>query len=810
MRKLITVDPLLEPFDQEYHFDASPWPARWVGPAEPVARGPIVLAFRRTFDVPAATRVLLHVTADERYELFLDGTRIGRGSERGDADNWFYETYDEPLAAGPHVLVAQVWSLGEHAPIAQLSVRPAFLLLAQGGPADALSTGVAAWDACELAGYTFTPPVPGAAGVGARTCIDGTRFPWGFDHGADALPWRPAAVIGPATIKRLAGDASTPWKLRPATLPAMAEATRHVGVARHVAAAASLDALQGAVVRQRDSIPAEAAAWTALLGGGGGPPVTVPRRTVRRVIVDLGDYYCAYGDLVLTGGHGALVRTLWAESLYLPPPGGDHHDPPRDKGDRDQVDGKIFVGTGGSFLADGGTRRTFTPLWWDAGRYVAVDVVTADEPLTVESYTLRTDGYPLDPVATFDAADARLPAVVPIALRALQMCSHETYMDCPYYEQLQYVGDSRLEVLTTYAVAVDARLPRKAVALFDASRGPDGWTTSRYPSRSWQRIPPFSLWWVCMVHDHALWRDDPAFVADRMPGVRAVLDAARRCVNADGLFDCPPGWNFVDWVSGHGWSKGIPPGGTGDFGVKGPVNWQAVIAFRLGAELETLAGAPDLAARHAATADRIAAAADAAFWDAPRGLLADDAQHRRFSEHSQCLAVIAAGLDAPRRDRALATALAAPPDALAGSTIYFTHYLFEACRLAHRPDGILDRMSLWFDLARRGLRTTPESPEPSRSDCHAWGAHPVFHFHATLLGVRPATAGFRTVRIEPQLGPLAWAKGSMPHPAGGTITCDLTQSAGRLAGHVRLPPGLAGELIANGTARRIGPGVHRL
>ena len=42
-----------------------------------------------------------------------------------------------------------------------------------------------------------------------------------------------------------------------------------------------------------------------------------------------------------------------------------------------------------------------------------------------------------------------------------RLCAHETYMDCPYYEQLQYDGDTRLELLTTYAMTRDDRLNRR-------------------------------------------------------------------------------------------------------------------------------------------------------------------------------------------------------------------------------------------------------------------------------------------------------------------------------------------------------------
>jgi len=45
----------------------------------------------------------------------------------------------------------------------------------------------------------------------------------------------------------------------------------------------------------------------------------------------------------------------------------------------------------------------------------------------------------------------------------------ETYMDCPYYEQLQFIMDTRLQMLFTYAVSRDARLAKKALVRAIAS-----------------------------------------------------------------------------------------------------------------------------------------------------------------------------------------------------------------------------------------------------------------------------------------------------------------------------------------------------
>ncbi len=106
------------------------WPAFWVH-CPSATNPPLVTAYRLRFAIDAAVKARLHVSADERYELFLDGQRIGRGSERGNFEHWFYETYETHLAAGEHVLVARVWSLGDFSPLAQFSRRPGFLLAAE-------------------------------------------------------------------------------------------------------------------------------------------------------------------------------------------------------------------------------------------------------------------------------------------------------------------------------------------------------------------------------------------------------------------------------------------------------------------------------------------------------------------------------------------------------------------------------------------------------------------------------------------------------------------------------------------------------
>ncbi len=758
------------------------WPCRWISIPDGDDR-PLVVAYRCGFALEDEERVRIHVTADERYELFLDGRRVGRGPERGDPANWFYETYDLEFAAEEHVLVARVWSLGPRlAPAAQASLRHGFLLSPQSERHLALlGTGVAGWRARRLGGYRFVRPER-AAMTGPRVEVEGSRFDWGFEAG-EGEGWEDVETLQPGVNGFRAWTAAGRHLLKPATLPPMVDERRLTGRAVFVSRPDSA-ATEPVKVSLRDDLQEEHRQWTQVLQGRGS--VTVPAGARRRVIVDLGDYCCAYPELILTGGAGGAVRIHWAEALC-----GNPSAPARTKGNRDEFMGKHFVGVGDTFHPDGGEGRVFETLWWRAGRYLEVYCEAGDEALEVEQIAVRETRYPMENQGTIECSDQRWDAIVPIMARGLQMCSHETYMDCPYYEQLMYVGDTRLEVLSTYAVTRDDRLPRKAIRMFDASRIPEGLTACSYDGRGKSLIAPFSLWWVAMIWDYAQWRDDAEFVRAAMPGARGVIDYFLKCRNSDALVEAPRGWNFMDWVNDEGWTCGAPP--DGQRGVSALVNWQFVLALDRMIDLEELADEPELAARCRRLASQQAAACQEAFWDEGRGLFADTLDHRCFSEHAQCLALLSECLPEEQAER-VADGLVSATD-LSRATIYFSFYLLEALARTARMDAFYDRLEEWFRLPDRGFKTTYEvAPNGTRSDCHGWGAHPLWHYHATILGVRPAAAGFRRVRVEPRLGPLRRASGRLPHPRG-FVQADLSVGHGSLTGTVVLPEGVTGEFV---------------
>jgi hypothetical protein len=78
-----------------------------------------------------------------------------------------------------------------------------------------------------------------------------------------------------------------------------------------------------------------------------------------------------------------------------------------------------------------------------------------------------------------------------------------------------------------------------------------------------------------------------------------------------------------------------------------------------------------------------------------------------------------------------------------------------------------------------------------------------------VAGIEPAAAGFRRVRIAPNMGWLERITAAMPHPKG-EIRVDLRRRAGRLAGEVDLPPETSGEFQWAGSSQKLTPGANRI
>jgi alpha-L-rhamnosidase len=302
------------------------------------------------------------------------------------------------------------------------------------------------------------------------------------------------------------------------------------------------------------------------------------------------------------------------------------------------------------------------------------------------------------------------------------------------------------------------------------------------------------------VPDYWMHRDAPEYVRGFLPGIRSVLGWFERRIDETGMVGPMPWWPFVDWA--QGWDRGVPPGGAD--GHSTVVSLLFVYALERAADLEERLGVPGLAGHDRTLAKQVRDAVRSRAWDPARGLFRDRPDGNAYSQQANVMAILTDAV-APADQKAVMERVLSDKT-LTQSTYYFSFYQLEALRKAGLGERYVDQLAPWRGMLDLGLSTVPETPEPTRSDSHAWSAHPNVGLLATVLGVRPAEPGFKRVRIAPHLGPLQRAEGRVPHPRGEIVVRLLRAEDGGIRGEVTLPAGVDGVLEWRGQEISLRPG----
>jgi hypothetical protein len=736
------------------------WPAQWI--AHPTASNYDfgVYHFRRNFELTELPQELIvNISADNRYRLMVNGKFVVAGPSRGDLLHWRFETVDIApfLQSGKNTIAALVWNYGEHRAVYQISLQTAFVLQADQAAFQHLNTD-GNWLVQQSEAYT---PLVEAAGrlrtylvTGPRLKIDGDKYLWGWEKTTfDDTGWAAAKTIRNA--KPLGNGTEFHWELVPRTIPLNYE-------------------VEDTPIQLRNGKET-----TAFMAEGSR---IIPANSTVHFLLDQTYLTNAYPYLQVSQGAGSEIKLEYGESLF---------NSDGSKGNRDEIENKDIRGYYDIFLPDGGPQRVFTTPWYRVWRYIKMSITTGDKPLLLEHFTSRQTGYPFEEKASFTANYPRIDKVWEVGWRTAMRCAGETYVDCPYYEQLQYVGDTRIQALISLYVSGDDRLMRKAIQEFDDSRLSNGLTMSRYPSASGQIIPPYSLFWINMVHDYWMHRPDEDFVRSMLPGVRSVLDWHLEQIDAGtGLLGQTPFWNFVDWAGEWPWDPvmrigGVPPTGGGS----SILSLQLVYALQAGIELLEHFGEDHLATQYQERAAGLRTEVMERCWDQSRMLISDTPAKETFSQHANIMGVLTDAI--PMTDQAVVLEKIRTDEAVVATTFYYRFYLMQALFKTGLGNDYLQELQPWFDMLDLGLTTFAEKPDPTRSDCHAWSASPNYDLLATVAGIRPAAAGFEVVSIQPNPGSLEAFEASMPHPRG-TITVSYSRPKGKDTFTVVLPEGVTG------------------
>ncbi len=803
--------------------------------------------FRRRFQMLSLpARATLALFVDGRYQLSINGVRVGRGPARSDPHHPRVDQYEvgPHLRAGENVLGVLVHVYGTDTSWYE-TVRggwqPVFgdgalwcVVHFDGAQALADLTSDTDWRAHECLAWERDVPRVNF-GLGFVEVHDARAMPldWAAP-GFDDVAWdhvRILSVGGGPPDAPFGGQRVTPFPtLLAREIPHLIETPiapcrvvhafgvapqPELGVGRRIYEEPRLELPNGSI-RDQDALLTSDERVTLVR--------TPPDRDVA-LLLDFGRIHSGHPFVELDARGGEVVELAAAECAVGEWAGAADHelrlDPARAHGSH------LF-----RYVARPGFQR-FERFEWTAVRWVQLTVRDAPEGLAIRHVGSLYTRYPAEARGRFECSDPRLGTLWEVGRYTLQQCMHDGWEDCPSREQRQWLGDATVEFLVAQAAfGPSANVLNRQFLLHAAeSQRPDGLTQMFAPGDHRTNailIPDWTLQWILNAEQHWLYSGDLETIEEIFPAMERALAWFELHRGPSGLVADLPHWNFIDWAA------------VGRRGEAATTNALLVGALRAAGRLARALESARAARRYDARARAMATALNARHWDARRGVYVDEvdpatgARDPRVSQHANAALVLFGVAPSERwgsmldyvMDPRRGVFTAAPPIVPTGEPLdpetqvvlvntFFSHFVYRALSRAGRFERALSEMRARYgSMLERGATTLWESFDPTASLCHGFSATPVYQLSTEILGVFPVLPGFRRFRVSPKPADLSFARGTFPTVLGD-VDVAWERTPGGLELEVVVPSGAQAELIAPPGLRlrgapRVGPGRHQI
>ncbi|KAK8869488.1 hypothetical protein IAR55_000053 [Kwoniella newhampshirensis] len=714
------------------------WVPNWID-SSPDGSAARLVSFTRSLKLSAVpSEATLHFTADTRYKLFVNGQRVAVGPSRSHPQIWYYDTLD----------IAPYLKQGEN--------NLEFLVVRY----FASSRGGMPFERTTFPGLTVTGHV-GDIDVGTRegwsAVVDESRkYPTGlvddvFLHINErvtptASPQKVTPV--PYAFKTLNGELA-PWRLRPREIPLPESTSVSVN---------TIHAAQSACATGD---------WSAYLSGQ--RSITLSPKTSHSLDLQADVHSTAFIRWVFTAQKQSQIKLklTYSEGYELDP---RQYPWLRTKADRLDAENGHLIGPFDEVTLDipAGELTTYEPFWFRTFRLMRVELEVGSESVDMISFDATQVNYPLDVKATWkEPGDDYNEKIWEVSIRTMRNCMFDGYSDCPFYEQLQYSGDSRSVGLFHYLLSGDDRLMRQAITNFATSITPEGLTQSRFPSHVPQIIAGFSLFWILQVSDHHLYFGDTAYTKSFVPKIDGVFEFFDRHVDELGLVSgiSEDVWQYVDWVTTWHATDDHPDKGVPRSGRKSNrhtyLSMLYAYVLKQAAQLLRQVGRPGNADEYESRAESLIKAIKTHCYDGQffTDSTADIAQgdELAYSQHCQVFAVLCGAADPSDSARLLRDAFTAEPKLKHSFSKCSYVMMFYALRAFSKAgDEVYDSFyptvwNPWKKMLENNLTTWEEDDVRQRSDCHAWGSVPIYEFCTEVAGVTPLAPGWTKVMFKPRL-----------------------------------------------------------
>lgn len=500
----------------------------------------------------------------------------------------------------------------------------------------------------------------------------------------------------------------------------------------------------GDVVQTQDKIISKEE-WQKFLNGE--QSILIPPNAKVSVEISAGVERTAYLHLALEQGAKAQISILQSEGYVLGGERGDLKVPV--KGNREDYKAGFLAGFTDHYICAGfGTKESpevYEPFWFRTFRFIRFEMKTYEEPLVLRNFTYTETGYSLNVQTKADASDERFKKIWEISERTLRCCMHETYEDCPFYEQLQYAMDIRAQILYTYAISADDRLARKCMEDFRRSQRYDGLLNCAAPRYDASVIPGFSIYYILMLYDHMMYFGDKELLENHMPTVEGILQFFHRNRNSKGYVEKIGGlngkarfWSFIDWAVEWENTTGIPPAV-----LKGPVTMESllyILGLQKAAKIAEYLDRKEQSALLMQRAEQVQEAVRT-FCTGKDGMLQDGPGIEEYSQHTQVFAVLTDTVAGEQAKENLRKTILYK-EKYSQCSVAMVYYLFRALEKTGMYELTESYWNIWQRMIDKYTTTCVEDEVQERSECHAWGALILYELPSVILGIRPSAPGY--------------------------------------------------------------------
>ncbi len=746
------------------------WNASWIwsGEARPTNAYRI---FRRSFvwladrsSIPTA-----HISADYQYKLYLNGRLVTNGPAPSTRIHQCYDPVQISLVPGEENVITVVVSFPNAPLFSGFRNRGGFLFQMDDIVSDEswLVANESPWD-------PTTERVSVQQGFAEH--YDARIEPVGT-FGGDILAedWHAAEVVCPAN-----GGEWPPLEERGIPQPSFARKDRELRAIEW----GNCTAGDGATVAERmqgESLrPLTRGAINRWIDGTEQVEV-LPDGDDIYIIYDFGQEVSGFVKVCVEGENDAAIIDMAYDEKLRPGdyPSGFYHAGPAS---RIRYADRVTLRDGVTVF------RGFAPR---AFRYMRVAFRGLVAPLKIQFVTLVESTYPVNRLGSFACSDGRLEQIWEIGRRTLQLCMDDRYMDCPWRERAQWIGDARVEAIAAALCFGDTLLHKRFLRQTAEAQYPNGKTDPVGPGE-WddhapnRPIPGFTCIWIASIWDYYQLTADGDVPTALLPAVMRALGWLQTYATASGgLLSDVGDWNFTDWAPGL---NGQP------LGIAAPLNLFYINALDVARKIAEYAEESALAEQLAEKLQTVRAAFNETFWSESRGIYVDlvkgGNQTELASQHTNALALLFDIGTAEQRGIVTEHLLTDSTLTQVGSP-YFSFYLLAALyHTGQHAAALAFIRQKWGMMLDAGATTWWETfVSGTESHCHAWSIGPTIDLLTEYLGVSSAEPGYALVKVAPHPSGLKWAKGTVPIP-DGDIVCSWLDTPERFTLDITVPVGI--------------------